>query len=223
MKVYSIGREVGCDIVINDSTDVISRRHAVLNVYPSGKMTIVDSSHNGTYVNGIRISSNVPVPVSRKDNISFAHIARLDWNVIPNPRSIMLKYVLIGVAALFVIVFAILGMGRFMGDPGKNVVVDTVIKVDSLRIEQSVDRLKDAEARTRDSINKVLSDSIKNLHKEKAQEDSIKASQNAAKKSKGSNAIKQMPKKDNKKQEPKKDTPKKEAAPDDASKNKRFV
>lgn len=222
MKVYSIGREVGCDIVINDSTDVISRRHAVLNVYPSGKMTIVDSSHNGTYVNGIRISSNVPVPVSRKDNISFAHIARLDWKIIPNPRSIILKYVLIGVAALFVIVFAILGMGRFMGAPDKNV-VDTVIKVDSVRIEQSVDRLKDAEARTRDSINKVLSDSIKNLHKEKALEDSIKASHNAAKKSKGSNAKKQMPKKDDKKHEPKKETPKKEAEPDDASKNKRFV
>lgn len=225
MKTYSIGREVGCDIVINDSTDVISRRHAVLNVYPSGKMTIVDSSHNGTYVNGIRISSNVPVPVSRKDNISFAHIARLDWNTIPNPLSAILKYVLIGVAALFVVGFAIFGMGRFMGDNGKNVVVDTIIKVDSVRIEQNVDRLKEAEARTRDSINKVLSDSIKNLHKEKALADSAKASQNAAKKSKGTNAKTQKPRKDEKKQERKNDAPKKEkeAEHDDASKNKRFV
>ena len=41
MKVYSIGREAGCDIVINDRTDVISRRHAVLNVTSTGKMTIV--------------------------------------------------------------------------------------------------------------------------------------------------------------------------------------
>ena len=223
MKTYSIGREVGCDIVINDSTDVISRRHAVLNVYPSGKMTIVDSSHNGAYVNGIRISSNVPVPVSRKDNISFAHIARLDWNAIPNPLSVIFKYVLIGVAALFVVGFAILGMGRFMGDNGKNVVVDTVIKVDSVRIEQNVDRLKEAEARTRDSVNKVLSDSIKNLHKEKALADSIKASQNAAKKAKGTNAKMQKPGKADKKQEPKQDAPKKEAEQDDASKNKRFV
>lgn len=71
MKAYSIGREMGCDIVINDSTDVISRRHATLNVYPSGKMTIIDMSQNGTYVNGIKISPNVPVPVTRKDNISF--------------------------------------------------------------------------------------------------------------------------------------------------------
>ena len=97
MKVYSIGREVGCDIVINDRTDVISRRHAILNVMPSGKMTIVDQSSNGTYVNGIRISPNVPVPVTRKDNISFAHVARLDWNLIPRPQ---LTYILWGVAAV---------------------------------------------------------------------------------------------------------------------------
>jgi pSer/pThr/pTyr-binding forkhead associated (FHA) protein len=108
MKAYSIGRESGCDIVINDSTDVISRRHAVLNVMPSGKMTIVDQSHNGTYVNGIRISPNVPVPITRKDNISFAHVARLDWNVVPrtiNP----LVYIIGGVVAVLLIVGGIVG------------------------------------------------------------------------------------------------------------------
>ena len=62
MKVYSIGRDLGCDIIIDDNTDVISRRHATLSVESSGKMTIMDLSHNGTYVNGIRINSNVPVP-----------------------------------------------------------------------------------------------------------------------------------------------------------------
>ena len=35
MKALSIGREQGCDIVINDSTDVISRRHAILNISSS--------------------------------------------------------------------------------------------------------------------------------------------------------------------------------------------
>lgn len=103
MKAYSIGREAGCDITINDSTDVISRRHAILNVAPSGKMTIVDQSSNGTYVNGIRISPNVPVPVTRKDNVSFAHVARLDWNLIPKQVSVM-QYVIIGAIALAVII-----------------------------------------------------------------------------------------------------------------------
>ena len=79
MKAYSIGRESGCDIVIYDSTDVVSRRHAVLNVHPNGKMFIIDQSRNGTYVNGIRVTPNVPVPVSRKDIISFAHVVKLDW------------------------------------------------------------------------------------------------------------------------------------------------
>ena len=31
MKTYTIGRDLGCDIVINDNTDVVSRRHAVLS------------------------------------------------------------------------------------------------------------------------------------------------------------------------------------------------
>lgn len=107
MKVYSIGREAGCDIVINDSTDSTSRRHATLTVLPSGKMTITDQSRNGTYVNGIRISQNVAVPVTRKDNISFAHVYRLDWNMIPKPVSFV-QYVIYGLIALAVIVGGII-------------------------------------------------------------------------------------------------------------------
>lgn len=107
MKVYSIGREAGCDIVINDNSDATSRRHATLTVMPSGKMTITDQSRNGTYVNGIRISPNVAVPVTRKDNISFAHVYRLDWNLIPKPVSIM-QYVIYGLIAFAVIVGGII-------------------------------------------------------------------------------------------------------------------
>ena len=113
MKVYSIGREVGCDIVINDRTDVISRRHAILNVMPFGKMTIVDQSQNGTYVNGIRIASNVPVPVTRKDNISFAHVARLDWNMIPNTQAVIMRWIVAGLVAVLLIVGGIIGYNQF--------------------------------------------------------------------------------------------------------------
>ena len=103
MKIYSIGRDFDCSIVIDDNTDVISRRHAILNVSSWGKMTIVDQSHNGTYVNGIRISSNVPVPVTRKDNISFAHIARLDWNRVPRSYNPLLYGGIAFAAILFVL------------------------------------------------------------------------------------------------------------------------
>lgn len=95
MKSYSIGRDAGCDIVLNDNTDVISRRHAVLTVASSGKMTITDLSTNGTYINGQRISSNVAVPVSRKDSVSFAHVSTLDWNIIPKSNQ-WLTYLIIG-------------------------------------------------------------------------------------------------------------------------------
>lgn len=129
MKVYSIGREVGCDIVINDSSDVISRRHAILNVLPSGKMTIVDQSHNGTYVNGIRISPNVPVPVTRKDNVSFAHVARLDWNLIPKPTSIWV-YVIIALLAIAVIVGAVFLVHYLTSDKPSSDTTGTTIQQD---------------------------------------------------------------------------------------------
>lgn len=83
MKVYSIGRSHDCDIVIADNSDVVSRRHAILTIYPSGKMSITDLSTNGTFVNGSKISSNVAVPVTRKDSVSFAHVSKLDWKLIP--------------------------------------------------------------------------------------------------------------------------------------------
>lgn len=153
MKVYSIGREHGCDILINDNTDVISRRHAVLNVSPSGKMTIVDQSHNGTYVNGIRISPNVPVPVTRKDNISFAHVARLDWNMVPKSNSAILRYVVIGVVALVAVIGGVVGyctLGGGSSTDVSTVVADTIGKADSLKNEQA----------KKDSIAKAKNDSI---------------------------------------------------------------
>lgn len=130
MKVYSIGREVGCDILINDSTDVISRRHATLNVTSSGKMTIIDQSHNGTYVNGIRISPNVPVPVTRKDNVSFAHVARLDWNMVPKTTSPTM-YAIMAVIALVIIIGGPIAYNQFSSYDG-----DDTVTSDSIAIKQ---------------------------------------------------------------------------------------
>ena len=84
MKSYTIGREETCNIVIADSSQMVSRLHATLTLDGS-KMTITDSSSNGTYINGIRIASGTAVPVTRKDVVSFAQVAELDWAQIPNP------------------------------------------------------------------------------------------------------------------------------------------
>lgn len=131
MKALSIGRDQGCDIVINDITDVISRRHAILNVSTYGKMTIVDQSRNGTYVNGIRISPNVPVPVTRKDIVSFAHVAKLDWKVVHAPNSVM-RYAIMGLVGVVVALSAIFAYQYFIGSRPDGKKTETQL-VDSLK------------------------------------------------------------------------------------------
>lgn len=103
---------MGCDIVINDNTDIISRRHAILNVTPSGKITIIDQSSNGTYVNGIRITPNVSVPVTRKDSVSFAHVAKLDWEAVPKPNR-WIVYLLYGFGAVIVVAVMLFAISKF--------------------------------------------------------------------------------------------------------------
>ncbi len=169
MKTYSIGRDLNCDIVINDSTDVISRRHALLNVTSSGKMTIIDQSSNGTYVNGIRISPNVPVPVTRKDIVSLAHVAKLNWNQIPKSNQ-WVKYAIIAGVAVIVVLGIIFGVKNLKSDSNNNggLTPPTMEQVDSTIIKQK-------EAARLDSIKNVeRQDSIKKAA-EKVRQDSIKA------------------------------------------------
>lgn len=164
MKVYSIGREIGCDIIINDSTDVISRRHAVLNVSPSGKMTIIDQSQNGTYVNGIRISSNVPVPVTRKDSISFAHIAPLNWEQIPNPVSSVVKYVALGVLLIVLVVGGVVGYNSLGNSSGSD---PTPAPIDTTVIQKNNAELEKKEKERQDSIRNSKKDSVNNVRTKK--------------------------------------------------------
>ncbi len=178
MKVYSIGREEGCDIVINDNTDVISRRHATLTVTSSGKMTITDLSHNGTYVNGIRISQNVPVPVTRKDNISFAHVARLDWNSIPNSGAVIIQRIAVVVAALLIIAGGIWGISSWMdsNNPSGEDVPGLAL-ADSATLKEEQKKLEEIENVRKDSIRKAVQDSINKVRqKEKVKKPSAKTS-----------------------------------------------
>lgn len=107
-KIYTIGRDEGCDIVIPDSTDVISRLHATIRVESNDKIYLTDQSRNGTYINGMKMSSNVEIPVSRKDIVSLAHIYELDWSLVPKQKNktkiffwAVLFVDLLGVAAYF--------------------------------------------------------------------------------------------------------------------------
>lgn len=104
MKTITIGRGDGCNIYIDDES--MSRRHAIIKIPTFGEMEIVDMSKNGTSVNGIRLRPNVPFPVSRKDVVTFADVAQLDWSKVPDP----LKYYKLGaliVGGLIVLLLAI--------------------------------------------------------------------------------------------------------------------
>ena len=194
MKVYSIGREDGCDIIINDNSDVISRRHATLNVTSSGKMTIVDLSHNGTYVNGIRITQNVPVPVTRKDNVSFAHVARLDWSLIPNTGAVIIRWTVIGVVALLLIIGGIWGFSAWSG--GNTPAGDTpVAAVDSTEIKQEKEKIEQKEKQIQDSIKKHVQDSLNSV-RQKNSGKAVPKKSNKADTKKGDDKKKEEPKSD---------------------------
>jgi serine protease Do len=83
-ETYSIGTASDNQIVISDSTNHVSRHHAVLKLRHDGKYYIYDQSTNGTYVNGVKIKSKVDFPVSVTDTISLSNTFQFDWNKVPN-------------------------------------------------------------------------------------------------------------------------------------------
>ena len=134
-KVYTIGRDPQSDIVINDNTDVVSRLHATIRIEGS-KMFLIDQSQNGTYVNGMRMSANEEIPVSREDTISFANIAELDWTLLPDPKKAQMRTIGIVVAALIAIAAIVFGVLYFMDDKGKTTKEEpnTTITTDSTTV-----------------------------------------------------------------------------------------
>ena len=160
MKVYSIGRNEDCSIVIDNP--LVSRRQALLKVYNTGKMQLVSLGTNGTYVNGVKLAQNVPYPVKRKDVISFAHAKKLDWDLVPNPFKYV-KYVLYGILAL--IIFGLIYTAIY-----------------KLLINKKVDETKDVVTEMVDTPNKEKSkdnskaEPAKNDKKKAEQENSDKAS-----------------------------------------------
>ena len=118
-KIYTIGRDEGCDIVIPDSTDVISRLHATIRVESNDKIFLIDQSRNGTYVNGMKMSSNVEIPVSRKDVVSFAHIYNLDWSLVPKHKGNTIKTIFIILAILIVMTGIAYAIISYLNDSGE--------------------------------------------------------------------------------------------------------
>lgn len=153
-KLYTIGRDPQCDIIIQDVTDIVSRVHAVLRVESNGKLYIKDQSKNGTYINGMRMTPNVEVPVSRKDTVSFANIRDMDWSVVPNPMKktiSIISFTVLGLAVAGLLTWLIIDQPNF-GDKNTSdkpvvdtlVVKDTVVKTDTVEKVVTV-KVKDEE------------------------------------------------------------------------------
>ena len=106
MKKLTIGRNNACDIIIPDTSDLVSRKQAVLTYSFWGKMVLYDTSNNGTYVNGQKLENGKGLRVTRKDKINFARIADLDWNEVKDPYKKM--KIVAAFCTVAIIVFAVL-------------------------------------------------------------------------------------------------------------------
>lgn len=85
MKRIVIGRANDSDIVIPDEHDNVSRHHAVISFDFFGRMTLSDTSSNGTLINGTRMLKGASVPITRNDKIQLGGAWMFDWNLVKDP------------------------------------------------------------------------------------------------------------------------------------------
>ena len=72
------------------------------------------------------MSSNVEIPVTRKDVISFAHIHELDWSQVPKQKKNFVKPLLITLACIAIIAGIIAGVVLMLGSKPKRSSTSTV-------------------------------------------------------------------------------------------------
>ena len=110
MKRIIIGRGIDCDIVIPDEKDNVSRHHLVISFGLFGKMTISDTSSNGTFVNDRKLLKGASVPVTREDKVRLGSQWTLDWSLVKDPY-IATRRILLGIAVFCVL--ALIGGGAW--------------------------------------------------------------------------------------------------------------
>lgn len=116
MKTVTIGRGADNQIILYDERT--SRRHALLKIYVSGKMELIDVSTNGTFVNGMKVPKNKPYPVTRKNTVTFAHADRLNWSDVPdNYRSMRLSAGFAAAVVCMLVLFFVLKPIFFSDEP----------------------------------------------------------------------------------------------------------
>lgn len=131
MRKVVIGRGRECNVVLADTTDVVSRRQAVIVFTFWGKMTLYDTSSNGTFVNGQRIAKQEAKVVTRKDAINFGRVWDLDWSMVKDPYRNTKVALACTIVALLVAVSALLifPTSRKVNEPKQETIpTDTLTK-----------------------------------------------------------------------------------------------
>lgn len=146
MKRIVIGRGVDCDIVIPDEKDNVSRHHLVISFGLFGKMTISDTSSNGTFVNDRKLLKGASVPVTREDKVRLGSQWTLDWSLIKDPF-VTTRRVLLGVAIFCLLTLICGGAWYYYKSSQPKTDGDVVIPVSKEKEQDDV--------WTKDSTNKI--------------------------------------------------------------------
>lgn len=114
MKRIIIGRANDSDIIIPDEHDNVSRHHAVITFDFFGRMTMSDTSSNGTWINDKKMIKGTSIPITRNDKIQLGGAWAFDWNLVEDPyKSIRRRCIAISCVLLLV---AIGGISWFVYD-----------------------------------------------------------------------------------------------------------
>ena len=114
MKRLIIGRSNDSDIIIPDEHDNVSRHHAVITFDFFGRMTLSDTSSNGTSINGTKMLKGTSIPVTRKDKIQLGGAWIFDWNLVEDPyRTIRRNCIILSVV---LVLLAIGGISWYVYD-----------------------------------------------------------------------------------------------------------
>lgn len=126
MRKIIVGRGNDCDIVIPDERDNVSRHHLVISFNLLGKMTISDTSSNGTFINEKKMLKGTSIPVTRNDKIRLGDRWDLDWSLVKDPYVTVRKYLITVVVVVVVAVVAVVwyAWGRSETDKKQEPVVE---------------------------------------------------------------------------------------------------
>jgi len=88
---YMVGRHGGAGRIVVDHVTV-SRKHALV-VHEGEQTFVVDSSSNGTFVNGTAIPKREFVPLSQSDEVRFGDSPQVNPHPPPFPHAPLAPYI----------------------------------------------------------------------------------------------------------------------------------